>query len=251
VIAWLALVLAFVLPAVLSWQRWTDPLVDVGRQPYVAWRILEGDRLYLDIAHVFGPLAAHVQAAVMALSGVSLASLAGFHLFLIACFALQLRGFFGWLGGACAGVGAAMSFLLLCAFPQYIFQANYNFVTPYSADLVYGLMLAMLCLSLVLRCGAGTAAPWRWVAAGACLGLVVLGKPEVCVALLAALLVAMLRAPQGARNCCSGALRSQRCCSPFSRSCPRRVLPAPCTRCSPPLRPSAAWVPRARRSTAG
>jgi hypothetical protein len=36
----------------------------------------------------------------MALSGVSLASLAGFHLFLIACFALQLRGFFGWLGGA-------------------------------------------------------------------------------------------------------------------------------------------------------
>lgn len=200
VIAWLALVLAFVLPAVLSWQRWTDPLVDVGRQPYVAWRILEGDRLYLDIAHVFGPLAAHVQAAVMALSGVSLASLAGFHLFLIACFALQLRGFFGWLGGACAGLGAAMSFLLLCAFPQYIFQANYNFVTPYSADLVYGLMLAMLCLSLVLRCGAGTAAPWRWVAAGACLGLVVLGKPEVCVALLAALLVAMLRAPQGARN---------------------------------------------------
>ncbi len=189
---WLALAAAFVVPAWLSWQRWTDPLVDYGRQAYVAWRILEGDRLYTDLAHVFGPLGSYLSAAVMGLLGTSIASLVWFNLFLIGCFTLLLRSLFGWIGGRLSGLGAALAFLLLCAFPQYVFQANFNFVTPYSGDLVYGLMLAFVCLSLILRGEPAGISEWRMAAGGACFALVMLGKPEVFLALVLAVMAACL-----------------------------------------------------------
>jgi hypothetical protein len=184
----LVLAAVFAAGTALSWQRWTDPLVDFGRQLYVPWRLLEGDVLYRDVAHVFGPLAAYLNAVVMAVAGVSLRSLAYAGLVTAFACACLLRALFARLGGSAAGMLAAVLFLLLFAFPQYVFQANFNFVTPYSTDLTYGIVLALLCLHALpgTRAEAGRG-PLRALVAGACLGLVALGKPEVLLALLCAL----------------------------------------------------------------
>ena len=33
-----------------TWRTWPDPIVDFGRELYVPWSLLEGQRLYADLA---------------------------------------------------------------------------------------------------------------------------------------------------------------------------------------------------------
>ena len=39
-----------------SWQRWSDPIVDVGREMNQPLRLVAGERLYSDVRHIYGPL---------------------------------------------------------------------------------------------------------------------------------------------------------------------------------------------------
>ena len=39
-----------------TWRTWPDPLVDYGREAYLAWQVARGKTLYLDVAHFNGPL---------------------------------------------------------------------------------------------------------------------------------------------------------------------------------------------------
>ena len=55
-----------------SWRKWSDPIIDVGRELYVPWQITQGRVLYRDIASLFGPLSPYVNALWFTLFGVSL-----------------------------------------------------------------------------------------------------------------------------------------------------------------------------------
>lgn len=176
--------LIFLMAAAVSWQKWTDPLIDFGRQLYIPWRLLEGEVLYRDIAHQFGPLASYLNMMVFGILGTSLQSLVIFNLGLIAVMTWLLSSLIRLFAGLHAATLASSLYLLLFAFPQYIFLANFNFVTPYSYDLTYGIFLSILCLyflfSSVCRRNLGP----RPSLAGICLGLTMLTKPEVFVALV-------------------------------------------------------------------
>ena len=38
-----------------TWRTWPDPLVDYGREAYLAWQVAKGKTLYVDVAHFNGP----------------------------------------------------------------------------------------------------------------------------------------------------------------------------------------------------
>jgi len=44
--------------AAFSWRTWPDPLIDFGREAYVAWQLSQGFVLHRDVVTVSGPLAA-------------------------------------------------------------------------------------------------------------------------------------------------------------------------------------------------
>ena len=59
-----------------TWGAWPDPLIDFGRELYVAWRLAEGDALYTDVAWFNGPLSAHWNALIFRAFGPGLSVLA-------------------------------------------------------------------------------------------------------------------------------------------------------------------------------
>src|SRR5262249_24576413 len=73
--ALLALALLFVAMIGGSWQRWTQPLLDHGREMNLPARILPGERLYSDVQFLYGPLAPHFNALLYRIFGIHLATL--------------------------------------------------------------------------------------------------------------------------------------------------------------------------------
>lgn len=171
--------------AAWSWRTWPDPLIDFGREAYVAWRLAEGDLLHRDVVYVSGPLSPYWNALLFRVFGVGLDTLFAANAVVAAALAaiwyrLLLR--VADRTAAWAGCGA---FVGLFAFSQYVGTANYNFIAPYSHELPHGLLLASLGLLAwvrILRGGARLA----WLAAGIALGLVALTKLEVLAAFAAA-----------------------------------------------------------------
>ena len=174
-----------------SWRKWPDPIIDFGRELYVAWQITEGRVLYRDLATLFGPLSPYVNAFWFRMFGVSLTTLVACNL---AIFALLLAGIYRFVGRCADRVAAAaatLSVLLLCGFSQYVEIGNYNFVTPYAHEATHGLAIGiglLLCLANGVRTGSRLRS---WAAAGICFGLIVLTKPETAIAALAAVVTAV------------------------------------------------------------
>src|SRR5690349_10157542 len=73
--ALLALAALFVAMLIGSWQRWTQPLLDHGREMNLPARILAGERLYLDVQFLYGPFAPNFNALLYRVFGVQLATL--------------------------------------------------------------------------------------------------------------------------------------------------------------------------------
>ena len=62
-LAGLVILALFVLMLAATWQRWTHPIIDHGREMNVPARILAGERLYVDIFLHYGPFAPVFQRA--------------------------------------------------------------------------------------------------------------------------------------------------------------------------------------------
>src|SRR4029453_8968983 len=71
--AWIViLAVSFALALLMSWQRWADPIVDVGREMNQPLRLAGGERLYSDVRHIYGPLSPWLHAVLYRLFGPSL-----------------------------------------------------------------------------------------------------------------------------------------------------------------------------------
>ena len=170
-----ALVLA--LPAVLlasSWGRWADPVVDYGRELYTAWRLSCGDRLYVDIAWFNGPLSAYWNAAWMTLFGASMRTLVWVDFALLYVLLGLLLALLRRWASPSASLCGCLVLISAFAFGSYARVGNYNYITPYSHEIVHGLLLALAML-LALQRGA-------WALAGLALGLTFLTKAELFLA---------------------------------------------------------------------
>jgi hypothetical protein len=174
-----------------SFGKWTDVQIDFGTELYIPWQLSEGKVLYRDIAYRNGPLSPYLNAALFSLFGVSLRALVVCNLLILAGLTALLHRFFDRLCGPLAGTCASVAFLCIFAFSQYLWVANYNYVTPYQHAQVHGLVLAILMISLLVS-ALREASPGRLAAAGLCLGLVFLTKAELFAAAAAAAAAALL-----------------------------------------------------------
>ncbi len=170
----------------LSWLKWLDPIVDFGRELYVPWRIAEGEVLYRDINHFYGPLSDYVIAGLFRVFGVGLETLALCNLLLLVLFTsglyFYLKQHFGYLAATVCG----LAFLTIFAFSQHVDVGNYNYVCPYSHEMLHGLYLAAVLLLVLMKIE--RTGKWYWsLAAGVLSGLIFLTKVEVAVAAVAAL----------------------------------------------------------------
>ena len=148
-----------------------------------------GKGLYRDVAYLSGgPLSQYFHALIFKLFGVSFLALVITNLALLALFIGLLYFLFARAAGRWTAFMACLVTLCAFSFSQYVQTGNYNFVCPYVYDTTHGLMLstvaiALLCRWLEARPG------WLAFATGLCTGGVFLTKPEIFLALAAALAV--------------------------------------------------------------
>lgn len=170
--------LSFIGLALFTWHKGGEPFTDFGHQLYLAWRLSEGDILYRDIPWLFGPLAHICNAAVLAVSGLSvghilIANLAIIAVLSAAVYALALR-----LANHFTATLTTIAVLVIFCFGHVLEEGVFNFLTPYSHDATYGLTI---CILLILCCDAwaNSNRPWHAFFAGLCAGLTLLTKVEL------------------------------------------------------------------------
>ena len=179
------------------WDCGPDPIIDYGRELYLPWRITQGDVLYRDMRYFNGPLAPYVNAALFRAGGVGLRTLQASNAVLILATAALVYHLIRRIAGAVAATAAGAAFPVLFACAHLGFGGTFNWLTPYSTDLTYGIALGlamMACLGRLERAfdaphvRAGAAIAWSSVA-GVLFGLVLLTKVEVILAAAAGALV--------------------------------------------------------------
>ena len=179
---------AFIILAAWSWRKWTDPIIDMGRELYVPWQITQGKALYRDIASLYGPFSSYVNAFFFRLFGISLFTIILCNLAILAGFTTVIFHFFRTMGDRITATAVCLVMLCIFSFSQYGPISNYNFITPYSHDAVHGLVLAVVLIYSLHLYGI-TRKSWIVGISGCCFGAVWLTKPEIAIASAGAVIV--------------------------------------------------------------
>ncbi len=204
-----AIILLFTVMLIASWQRWTQPLLDHGREMNLPARILAGERLYADAQFLYGPFAPHFNAMLYGVFGVHLSVMKTSGavcaiLILLMIYWLARRLMDEWESALAAGL-----VLVICAL-----KSTANYVQPYAYAALYGLVFALAALACVVSYLSGgsptvregvdhTSTPSLTVGlpprrslklalAGALAGLSLTSKPEIALAGLAAAFTALI-----------------------------------------------------------
>jgi hypothetical protein len=147
----LLLTLAFAHNAALSWRKWGDLYVDVGRELELPSQILAGRLLYADLRFYYGPLGPYVNAFLYRLFGVHLDVLIGAGLVSAALMTWVLYRLARRFVNRPMATMTAGGFLYLCAFGHLSPPAIFNFVLPYTYSATYGILAATASLYFLLR----------------------------------------------------------------------------------------------------
>lgn len=178
--------IAGVLMLVLSWRRWADLIVDYGREVYVPWQLSQGSLLYRDVSSFYGPLSSYWNALLFRVFGESLSSIQFFNILLIAVLAYFIYRLFEREDDKLTPAAVSIVFIVLFALGKHFNLGSYNYVAPYSHELVHGLFLsfaAIYALRLYVR---SDKAVWVFLA-GLLTGLVLLTKMEVAISAVLAM----------------------------------------------------------------
>jgi len=178
--------LVFVISAWLTWRKWPDILVDFGTQLYIPWRILNGAVLYRDLFYFAGgPFSQYFNALLFKIFGISFSTLIAANLIFAAAMIFVAWRYFLAASDAWTATIIATGIIVVFTFAEYTPIGNYNYIAPYSHEATHGLVLSVFAVALLsdwIRKG-----NTRKVAvAGLCAGLVFLTKPDIFLALAAA-----------------------------------------------------------------
>jgi 4-amino-4-deoxy-L-arabinose transferase-like glycosyltransferase len=186
-----AIIALFIILLIASWQRWTQPLLDHGREMNMPARILAGERLYLDVQFLYGPVAPHFNAFLYRLFGPHLSVLKISGAICAILVSLMIYRLARALMGEWESVLAAGLVVTVCAL-----KSTANYVQPYAYAALYGLVFALgslLCaVKYLQRRSSQKEGPFQFALAGALAGLSLISKPEIALAALGAGLVATL-----------------------------------------------------------
>jgi hypothetical protein len=137
--------------AIYTWGKWGDPLIDVGVEFEVAWKILEGRVLYRDVAFNHGPFSPHFNSALLWLFGIHVGSFV-FGGFISAGLGSALVYFIcRRFLGPCGSVAMISVFLLENVFQHYYLNGCFNFILPYSFSAVHGILFALGAILILFR----------------------------------------------------------------------------------------------------
>jgi len=184
--------------ATWSWDKWADVHVDFGNELYAAWRVSEGDTLYLDLAYRHGPLPHTLNALWFTLFGVSIRTLVLCNLALLVVMAALTWSIFRRACGSWVATAVTAVLLGVFSFSQYVGIGNFNFVTPYHHHQSHGLLLTLLMIAAFGR-AFDQRGPSSHGLAGLCLGGVFLTKAELFVPAAGAAAVGFLLQPPSRR----------------------------------------------------
>ena len=198
---WIALIaVSFVFGLAVSWERWGNPLVDCGREMNQPLRLAQGELLYSDVRHIYGPLSPYVNALLYRIFGASLGVLYADGIFTAAVILALVYWISRKLMGRVPAAAATLSVTWLCAFKQ-----AGNYVLPYSYSALHGCALGLASLALLLRFielraeenhARASRIDWALVLAGFAAGLTMLAKTEMGLAALGAGVIAVALAGQ-------------------------------------------------------
>jgi hypothetical protein len=174
-LVWLGIFIVFFL---YTYQKWGSAVIDCGRDPYVASRILAGDNLYTDVYYVYGPLAPLALAVMFLIYGVHLntAYLLGVFLALCSLMLLYLVAR-TILEPFWAALTTIICIVMFC-FNHFIF----NYIFPYAYSAMFGLLFSLL-MVLFLLFFIKEKHPRFLVLAGFVTGLAIVTKLEFAFAL--------------------------------------------------------------------
>jgi 4-amino-4-deoxy-L-arabinose transferase-like glycosyltransferase len=168
-----------------TWQRWTNPFIDHGRELNLPTRILSGERLYIDVSYHYGPFAPYFNALLYRVFGVHIATL---HTAGAVCAVLILLMVYRLSRRVMEPFEATLATcltLVACALSGYYG----NYVQPYSYAALYGwtfVLASVVCLIHFLE----TRHALPIFFAGVNIGAALICKPEFSVLGLAPALVA-------------------------------------------------------------
>jgi 4-amino-4-deoxy-L-arabinose transferase-like glycosyltransferase len=173
-LAWIVLAALFVLMLAATWQRWTNPIIDHGREMNLPTRILAGEKLYVDILYYYGPFAPYFNALLYRVFGIHLSTL---HASGLVC-AVSILAMIYWLARQLMSVwGATLAtaiVMLSCAFNVYLG----SYIQPYSYAALYGFVFALASLVCAVRY-LQTRHRVQLCLGGISAGLVMICKPEL------------------------------------------------------------------------
>lgn len=197
-LALLSLAVLFLAMITASWQRWTQPLLDHGREMNLPARILAGEHLYSDVQFLYGPFAPHFNALLYRIFGVQLATLK----FSGAICAVLILLMIYWLARRLMSVREATVttglVLVICAI-----KSTANYIQPYAYAALYGFLFALASLVCTVRFVRNEQQESRdrlmmW--AGVFAGFSLISKPEIALATWAAAGAALVMESVSARK---------------------------------------------------
>ena len=187
--------------AVFTWRRSGDPIIDWGREVFAAWYVSEGWGVPQDVSQLFGPLPYHVNGLLLRLFGTSITTLLAANLAVLGVAAVCVWKIAARIFHRSIASLALLAFLFLSGFPHLTLDGNYNFLTPYSHGATHGVTLGLVLLVVLTSARQPRSESRRWVVAGVLCGLALLTKPEIGIATMATLVVALaIPAPGGLRS---------------------------------------------------
>ena len=148
--------------------------------------------MYRDLADFNGPLAPYLNAGLFHTFGPGLMVLAYSNLVVAAGCAVLLFALLKRIGDRYSATLAVFVFATVFAFSRVTLVGNYNYLCPYSHEVTYGIALSLAAIYLVVRYGERGRTGYV-VGSGLSAGLVFLTKPELFLALTAAVACGLWR----------------------------------------------------------
>lgn len=161
----------------LTWQTWTQPIIDHGRELNYPVRILNGEHLYTDMLQLYTPFAPYFNALLYKIFGIHMSvlqisgAICGL-LILLLIYNISRR-----LMGEAESVIIVSAIAVLCAV-----KPNGNYIIPYYYGSDYALLFALISLTFILKYLNGDNSRTNiLIIAGLFTGLSILSKQELGV----------------------------------------------------------------------
>jgi hypothetical protein len=201
------IVALFIVMLAASWQRWTQPLIDHGREMNLPTRILAGEWIYSDVQVLYGPFAPHFNALLYRVFGIHLSVLKAAGAVCAILILLMIYRLARALMSEWESFLVAALTLVACAL-----KSTANYIQPYAYAALYGLVFALGSLVATvsylkrrsnprserrihaenLRSLPAEGGAPSLVLAGSLAGLSLISKPEIALAGLAAGFAALI-----------------------------------------------------------